>query len=169
MISGPASGQFLHASRYQRITRSTLNLGPLHLIIPTGRPNVIRLNQHPPFRTGQYSSIRAGASSARCVFSASGSFTSPREQSARSAAETRNISSPDYRENLIYDWKGYSPPANGWRYEKSRMAELDADARLIYRRQDKASPDQGIPTYAGKLGASLSVLPRPPHRIDCPR
>ncbi|SHO87998.1 Uncharacterised protein [Mycobacteroides abscessus subsp. bolletii] len=50
MISGPASGQFLHASRYQRITRSTLNLGPLHLIIPTGRPNVIRLNQHPPFR-----------------------------------------------------------------------------------------------------------------------
>ncbi|MBO1329211.1 site-specific DNA-methyltransferase [Acetobacter suratthaniensis] len=47
-----------------------------------------------------------------------------------------NISSPNYRENLIYDWKGYSPPDNGWRYEKSRMEELDADDRLIYP-QDK--------------------------------
>jgi adenine-specific DNA-methyltransferase len=43
-----------------------------------------------------------------------------------------NISSPNYRENLIYDWKGYSPPENGWRYEKSKMEELDADGRLIY-------------------------------------
>jgi adenine-specific DNA-methyltransferase len=43
-----------------------------------------------------------------------------------------NISSPNYRENLIYDWKGYSPPENGWRYEKSKMEALDADGRLIY-------------------------------------
>jgi adenine-specific DNA-methyltransferase len=43
-----------------------------------------------------------------------------------------NISSPNYRENLVYDWKGYSPPDNGWRYEKSKMAELDANGRLIY-------------------------------------
>lgn len=43
-----------------------------------------------------------------------------------------NISSPNYRENLIYDWKGYSPPANGWRYEKSTMERLDSESRLIY-------------------------------------
>lgn len=43
-----------------------------------------------------------------------------------------NISSPNYRENLIYDWKGYSPPANGWRYEKATMERLDAEGRLIY-------------------------------------
>lgn len=43
-----------------------------------------------------------------------------------------NISSPNYRENLIYDWKGYSPPANGWRYEKSTMERLDSEDRLIY-------------------------------------
>lgn len=43
-----------------------------------------------------------------------------------------NISSPNYRENLVYEWKGYSPPENGWRYEKERMEELDADGRLIY-------------------------------------
>ncbi|MHA3902822.1 site-specific DNA-methyltransferase [Castellaniella sp. WN] len=43
-----------------------------------------------------------------------------------------NISSPNYRENLIYDWKGYSPPENGWRYEVSAMQALDEDGRLIY-------------------------------------
>lgn len=43
-----------------------------------------------------------------------------------------NISSPNYRENLIYDWKGYSPPANGWRYERGTMERLDAEGRLIY-------------------------------------
>ena len=43
-----------------------------------------------------------------------------------------NISSPNYRENLVYDWKGYSPPENGWRYEKAKMEELDKDGRLIY-------------------------------------
>lgn len=43
-----------------------------------------------------------------------------------------NISSPNYRENLLYDWKGYSPPAKGWRYERATMAKLDADGRLVY-------------------------------------
>ncbi|WP_196810961.1 site-specific DNA-methyltransferase [Arthrobacter sp. 35W] len=43
-----------------------------------------------------------------------------------------NISSPNYRENLIYDWKGYGPPANGWRYERSTMERLDSEGRLIY-------------------------------------
>lgn len=43
-----------------------------------------------------------------------------------------NISSPNYRENLIYEWKGYSPPANGWRYERATMERLDSDGRLIY-------------------------------------
>jgi adenine-specific DNA-methyltransferase len=43
-----------------------------------------------------------------------------------------NISSPNYRENLRYEWKGYQPPANGWRYERPTMEKLDADGRLIY-------------------------------------
>lgn len=43
-----------------------------------------------------------------------------------------NISSPNYRENLIYDWRGYSPPAKGWRYEPATMERLDADGRLVY-------------------------------------
>ena len=43
-----------------------------------------------------------------------------------------NISSPNHRENLIYEWKGYKPPAKGWRYERATMERLDADGRLVY-------------------------------------
>ena len=43
-----------------------------------------------------------------------------------------NISSPNHRENLIYDWKGYKPPANGWRYEQATMQRLHDEGRLIY-------------------------------------
>lgn len=43
-----------------------------------------------------------------------------------------NISSPNPRENLRYEWKGYQPPANGWRYERPTMEKLDADGRLVY-------------------------------------
>ena len=43
-----------------------------------------------------------------------------------------NSSSPNYRENLVYDFKGFSPPDNGWRYELSRMEELDKAGRLLY-------------------------------------
>jgi len=43
-----------------------------------------------------------------------------------------NISSPNYRKNLIFDWKGYNPPANGWRYNIEAMAKLDKEGLLIY-------------------------------------
>jgi adenine-specific DNA-methyltransferase len=43
-----------------------------------------------------------------------------------------NISSPNYRANLIFDWKGYKPPKNGWRYNKSAMERLDDEGLLIY-------------------------------------
>ncbi len=43
-----------------------------------------------------------------------------------------NSSSPNYRENLIYDFKGYEPPENGWRYELATMEELDRKGKLIY-------------------------------------
>ncbi len=43
-----------------------------------------------------------------------------------------NSSSPNYRENLIYSFKGYEPPKNGWRYELARMERLDQAGRLLY-------------------------------------
>ena len=50
----------------------------------------------------------------------------------RGAYYKGDIASPNTRENLIYDWKGFAVPDKGWRYEKQRMEKLDADDRLVY-------------------------------------
>ena len=43
-----------------------------------------------------------------------------------------NISSPNPRENLMYEYKGYQPPKNGWRYSVETMQRLDAKGRIWY-------------------------------------
>jgi len=43
-----------------------------------------------------------------------------------------NLRSPNPRANLVYDWKGYKPHPNGWAYGRDKMAELDAEGRLLY-------------------------------------
>jgi len=42
------------------------------------------------------------------------------------------ISSPTYRPNLIYGFKGYKTPPKGWRYSKEKMEELDRQGYLYY-------------------------------------
>ncbi|WP_272456026.1 DNA methyltransferase [Pseudomonas aeruginosa] len=54
-----------------------------------------------------------------------------------------NITSPNPRPNMTYEWKGFSPPVNGWRYSKEKMAELDAQGRIWYP-DDKAKRPQLI-------------------------
>jgi site-specific DNA-methyltransferase (adenine-specific) len=41
-----------------------------------------------------------------------------------------NITSPSYRPNLVYEYKGHKPPRNGWAVSPQRMAEMDAQGRL---------------------------------------
>lgn len=43
-----------------------------------------------------------------------------------------NARSPNPRPNLMYDWKGFKPHANGWVVARKRMAELDAEGRIVY-------------------------------------
>ena len=33
---------------------------------------------------------------------------------------------------MMYEWKGYSPPPNGWRYSKERMEALDNAGLIVY-------------------------------------
>jgi len=47
------------------------------------------------------------------------------------------VSSPTYRKNLIYDFKGYQTPPMGWRYSKEVMEELDKKG-LLYYPEDKS-------------------------------
>jgi site-specific DNA-methyltransferase (adenine-specific) len=41
-----------------------------------------------------------------------------------------NLTSPSYRPNLIYEYKGYKPPEKGWAVSPERMKQMDAEGRL---------------------------------------
>lgn len=43
-----------------------------------------------------------------------------------------NITSPNPRPNMMYNWKGHESPAMGWRYSLETMTELDAQGRIWY-------------------------------------
>ena len=43
-----------------------------------------------------------------------------------------DITSLNYRENLVYTYKGYEPPVRGWRYERATMERLDAEGYLQF-------------------------------------
>jgi adenine-specific DNA-methyltransferase len=43
-----------------------------------------------------------------------------------------NFASPHPRPNLTYEYKGYKPPANGWKVSIEKMRELDKQGRLFF-------------------------------------
>ncbi|HAF12225.1 MAG TPA: hypothetical protein DCK99_00730 [Blastocatellia bacterium] len=43
-----------------------------------------------------------------------------------------NMTSPNPRPNMMYEWKGFPSPPKGWRYSRETMAELDAQGRIWY-------------------------------------
>lgn len=43
-----------------------------------------------------------------------------------------DMRSPNPRPNLMYDWKGFQPHANGWAYSRATMERLDAEGRIWY-------------------------------------
>ncbi len=43
-----------------------------------------------------------------------------------------NMSAPSYSPTLIYPYKGYQPPAKGWRVNLERMKQMDKEGRLAF-------------------------------------
>ncbi|HEV8232708.1 MAG TPA: DNA methyltransferase [Thermoanaerobaculia bacterium] len=41
-----------------------------------------------------------------------------------------NITSPSYRPNLVYEFKGHLPPPNGWAVSRERMEQMETEGRL---------------------------------------
>ncbi len=68
------------------------------------------------------------------------------DQDGRGPYRRDNMASPNPRPLMMYDWKGYPPPAKGWRYQKERMQELDAQGRIHY----PTGPDGGLDTSYGR-------------------
>lgn len=64
-----------------------------------------------------------------------------------------NMTSPNPRPNMMYEWKGHESPPKGWRYSKETMAKLDADGRIWY----PASKDKR-PQFKRYLDDSAGML-----------
>jgi DNA modification methylase len=45
---------------------------------------------------------------------------------------TADMTSPNPRPNLMYDYKGYPHPGKGWRYSLEKMQELDSQSLLLF-------------------------------------
>lgn len=52
-----------------------------------------------------------------------------------------DMASPNPRPNMMYEWKGYSYPAKGWRYERETMQRLDDEGRIYYPKHPDGTPD----------------------------
>jgi site-specific DNA-methyltransferase (adenine-specific) len=52
-----------------------------------------------------------------------------------------NMTSPNPRPNMMYEWKGFPSPHLGWRYQKETMQKLDAQGRIYYPKKDDGSFD----------------------------
>ena len=50
----------------------------------------------------------------------------------RGVYKLENLTSPNPRPNLTYSYKGYPPPAKGWRVNLERMKQLDTEGRLYF-------------------------------------
>ncbi|MYF08491.1 MAG: hypothetical protein F4233_11510, partial [Rhodospirillaceae bacterium] len=43
-----------------------------------------------------------------------------------------NLTSPSPRPNLMYEYKGYQPPKNGWAVSRERMEQMDREGRVHF-------------------------------------
>ncbi|MEP6822047.1 MAG: DNA methyltransferase [Chthoniobacterales bacterium] len=56
------------------------------------------------------------------------------DSDGRGLYRLHDMTSPNPRPNMMYEWKGFPFPEKGWRYSRETMAELDADERICYPR-----------------------------------
>ena len=67
--------------------------------------------------------------------------------------QATSLTNPAYRPNLIYDYKGYQPPKNGWMITKEKMEQWDREGRIHFpknksgrlRRKSFADELRGMP------------------------
>ena len=67
--------------------------------------------------------------------------------------QATSLTNPSYRPNLIYEYKGYPPPQNGWMITKEKMGQWDDEGRIHFpksktgrlRRKSFADELKGMP------------------------
>jgi adenine-specific DNA-methyltransferase len=72
-----------------------------------------------------------------------------------------NLTSPNPRPNMTYEWRGHKPPVNGWRYEPDTMERLYAEGRIEVARKEGGRPrlrrflDEGEGIPIGSVWADI--------------
>lgn len=51
--------------------------------------------------------------------------------------QATSLTNPAYRPNLIYEYKGYKPPANGWMITRDKMEHWDKEGRIYFPKDKK--------------------------------
>ena len=75
-----------------------------------------------------------------------------------------NMTSPNPRPNLTYEWKGFVSPPKGWRYSRETMEQLDNAGRIWYpdsknrRPQLKRFLDEQKGVVAGNIWTDISPV-----------
>jgi adenine specific DNA methylase Mod len=75
-----------------------------------------------------------------------------------------NMTSPNPRPNLTYEWRGHQPPPNGWRYSRDTMQRLHDEGRIWYpdskskRPQLKRYLDEQPGAVAGNVWTDISPI-----------
>jgi DNA modification methylase len=64
-----------------------------------------------------------------------------------------NMTSPNPRPNMMYEWKGHKSPEKGWRYSKETMAKLDSEGRVWYP-EDKSKRPR-LKRYLNEMSGSV--------------
>jgi len=86
-----------------------------------------------------------------------------------------DLSSPSPRPNLTYEYKGYSPPKNGWAISKDKMEQWDKEGRLYFpkgktgRIQRKRFLDENEGEVVQNLWDDISIAgPQSDERLNYP-
>ena len=64
-----------------------------------------------------------------------------------------NMTSPNPRPNMTYEWKGYPPPIKGWRYSRETMTKLDSEDRIWY--PDKIGQRPRLKRYLNEMPGNV--------------
>ena len=66
------------------------------------------------------------------------------------AYQLADMTSPSPRPNMMYEWKGFVSPSNGWRYSKETMTKLDTEGRIWY--PDSKTKRPRLKRYLDEMG-----------------
>lgn len=85
------------------------------------------------------------------------------------------IVSPSYSQNLVYEYKGFKPPANGWSCSRSTMERWESEGKLVFpkKKGGRIQRKQYLDEWEGRPTQTLwedipPINPQADERIDYP-